>query len=68
MSNQETREERNARNRRERNALIMEQVLSPAEDAPAPVTQPVNAETPKGLLPTLRKVISRFIKRSVNLD
>lgn len=64
----ETREERNARQRNGRNGLVLvepgvlivEEEQYPLPDVPAPV---LVAETPKGLLPTIRKVISQFIGR-----
>jgi len=81
LSNQETREERNARQRRERNALVVKSIQQVDAETyqhltpDVPVTPPDEAsvsnterklETPKGLLPTIRKVIARIVgkKRS----
>ena len=69
MSNQETREERNARQRRDRNALVVEsiQVVKQVDaethqhlTPDVPVAPPF-AESPKGLLPTIRRVFARVI-------
>ena len=70
----ETREERNARQRRERNALVVKSIQQVDAEThqhltpDVPVTTPVSAESPKGLLPTIRRVFARFIGHKENVN